>query len=291
MNELLFLAFMVPGTFFLGLYDVLTKKLLSRGIPPTLILGSVYTLTGLFLLGVHLFLGFPHLQPGFWIALGGTIGLNLISQPLWFKAFRLEDASLISPLRMLTPPFVLLTGILFLHEIPSFGGILGVIVTMLGFWMLVHGEKNKHQTSFQEILTRKGVLLGIVGALLFAISFPLDKKAVITSSTFSFVALANLGMGLPYLCWNLIRHPQSFKIIKKEKKQLVPLFLVQTLGSIFCAQALHYTLAAYAAGGKRLWSVWTVLLSGSILKEKHIGRKLVATGIMLVGIVVSLMLQ
>jgi len=291
MNELLFLAFMVPGTFFLGLYDVLTKKLLTKGVPPTLLLGVVYTMTGAVLLAAHIFLGFPTIQPGFWIALLCTVGLNLISQPLWFKAFQREDASLISPLRMLTPPFVLLTGILFLQEIPSLGGIIGVVVTMLGFWLLVHGEKHKHQTSFKEILTRKGVLFGIAGALLFAISFPLDKKAVVSSSAFFFVALANIGMGLPYLLWNIFRHPKSFAIIQKEKKSLFPLFVVQTLGSIFCAQALHYTLAAYAAGGKRLWSVWTVLLSGSILKEKHIGRKLVATGIMLVGIVVSLVLQ
>jgi len=52
-------------------------------------------------------------------------------------------------------------------------------------------------------------------------------------------------------------------------------------------QALNYTLAAYAASVKRLWSFWAVILSGQILGEKDISHRLAATGIMLAGIVIT----
>lgn len=289
MDSLLFLAFMIPGTFFLGLYDIFVKKFLSRGFSASLLLGGVYGCSGCILLTASFFLGIPELQPMFWSAFLGTLSLNVVSQLLWYKAFEREEASLISPLRMLTPPFVLFTGILFLHEIPSLGGILGVMITMIGLWLLLDGEKKKHETNFLKIIQRRGVVYGLIGALLFAISFPLDKKAILASSTLFFAATIYLSLGGIYLVWNLLTNRSGLKNIVKEKN-LLPFVLFHAIGGFLTFQALHYTLAAYAAGTKRLWSVWTVLLSGSLLKEQHIGRKLLATSIMLLGIIISLVI-
>lgn len=59
-------------------------------------------------------------------------------------------------------------------------------------------------------------------------------------------------------------------------------------GSILCAQGLNYALVAYAASIKRLWSLWAVLFSSVVLREKNIGRKVMATGIMIAGILVTI---
>lgn len=290
MNTILFLLFMVPGTFFLGCYDILTKKLLTKNVSPSLLLGVVYTCSGLINMSIALLTGIPTLQPQFYAAFAGTVSLNIFSQLIWFKAFELEEASLVSPLRMLTPPFVLLTGLFFLHEKPSVGGISGIFVTMIGFFILVSGKKSKQNIAFKSIWSRKGIWLAVIGALMFAVSFPLDKQALMASSTFFFAGATALCIGLPYLLWNVIFRRSDFAALANNKK-LLPFILAHTLGSLLTFQALNYTLAAYAAGAKRLWSVWTVLLSGSFLKEKNIGRKLFATGIMLVGIIVSLVME
>ncbi len=83
---------------------------------------------------------------------------------------------------------------------------------------------------------------------------------------------------------------KDFLIYRKLKTNWQIIFLmvaVNIAGFFLTAQALNYTLAAYAASVKRLWSFWAVILSGSLLAEKDIGKKLVATSIMLAGIVVT----
>ncbi len=287
---MLFLSLMIVGTFFLGVSDILRRKHLVSGIDDQAMLVITLFLTGVLILPVFLILGFPIIQNGFWGAFWATVLLNLISQNLFIKAFKLSEASLIAPLRLITPPLVILSGIIILKETPSLYGILGIFITMIGlFFLLFKGSEGK-TISFLSIRDR-GVVYGLIASVMFAISFPFDKLTVIKSSALftTFIVFTTLGI-LTYFI-NLISN-KNFNliltsVIKNNLKANIFISISSSLGVLFTNQALNYSLAAYGASLKRLWSLWTIVLSGKFLKEKDIGRKLVATIIMFVGIIIS----
>lgn len=142
-------------------------------------------------------------------------------------------------------------------------------------------------------MRRPGVRLGICGALSFAVSLPFDKKAVITSSSFFTIVILFTGVALGNIIIGYVLNMRNQQLrfnFKDNWRTLVIMPFVHTLASGLSFTALNYALVAYAGSVKRLWSLWAVLLSGKFLGEKNIGRKLLATGVMLAGIVVTLLL-
>ncbi len=283
------MLFMIPGTFFAGLLDVIIRYALRGGkINERLLLAFNFLFSGILISILFIFFfDFPEIKQGFWLALIMTSILGLFGHWIYYKAFSQNDASIISPTRLLTPPFVLITGFFILGEKTSFWGMIGVLTTIAGLWFLVNPEGKK--LNLAEILKHKGIILGILGALFFAFSFPFDKKAVITSSALFFSAVYLVIVGLVSLIIYAVQKKDFFvhKSLKTNWRIIFLMVLVNIAGFFLTAQALNYTLAAYAASVKRLWSFWAVILSGQLLGEKDIGRRLTATGIMLVGIVIT----
>ena len=288
----LFLLLMVPGTLFLGLNDVLVRKVLRGGHAPEQSLVAFDYLSVAVVLCVPLLvIGIPELKPGFWPAILTTVTLNIFAAWVWFSAFRREEASLISPLRLISPPLVVLTGYLVLREQPTFGGFLGILVTIVGLWILISSEASFSGVRISHMIRRPGVMLGILGAISFAISFPFDKQAVVSSSALFSVILSFAGVGLGNLIFSALRNrgiPAGISI-RENWRSLTLMPFVHAAGSFLTFAALPYALAAYSSSVKRLWSFWAVLLSGKFLKEKNIKRKLLATIVMLAGIVVTLL--
>ncbi len=293
-NTFLFLTFMLPGTLFLGLYDVLLRSLLRDGkVNERFLLGVIFTGSGLIFLLSFLFIGTPELKPGFWSAYGGTLLLNIFGQWAFYKAFRHEEASFVSPLRLLTPPLVLVTGFFILGEAPSWWGIMGVVVTIAGLFILLRAEAKSFQLKLSQILRRTGAWYAAAGALAFAFSFPLDKKAVITSSTVFFGTLVLLGIGLTSIILSMRRNHiyENLATIRKDILFIALVILIATAGFFLATNALHYAFAAYASSVKRLLSFWAVLFGGAFLKEKNIRTKIAATVIMLAGIAITLLFE
>jgi drug/metabolite transporter (DMT)-like permease len=109
----LFLILMLVGTFFLGSSDFLFKKYLNKNINEQILLSLSWLGAGLLLLPFLLLKGVPSLKGGFWFAVFVTSSLNVISQNIFIRAFKMGDASLIAPLRLIIPVLVIGTGFLF----------------------------------------------------------------------------------------------------------------------------------------------------------------------------------
>ena len=156
---ILFLSLMLSGTFALGISDVLRKKYLTDGLDDQALLVITLFLTGILLLPVLILVGLPEIKNGFWSAVAITVFINLISQNLFIRAFKLSEVSLIAPLRLIVPPLVILTGFLFLNERPSPVGVVGIFITMIGLWFLLSGGKHSEPQGRQSI--DKGVAYGL----------------------------------------------------------------------------------------------------------------------------------
>ncbi len=290
-NLAIFLSLMLPGTFFLGLYDIFGKRLVQRALPEQFIIGVTFVLASLFLAPALFFTGIPTIGPGFLLASGSVIAINVVSNIAWYRALRMEDASLLAPMRLITPPLVLLTGFLFLNEVPGIWGIVGVLTTFIGLYFLVSGEAKFKNVTFKSVLSRPGVLTALACAALGAVSFSLDKKAVAESSPLFFTVVFLSGVGGTNLIAFLALSPERGTAVTAIRANLGLLLLhsaVHALGALLCFASLPFTYAAYAASTKRLWSLWAVLFAGQLLKEGNIRAKIIAVLIMLAGIALPL---
>src|SRR3989344_5783245 len=105
-----FLILMFFGTFAIGFSDVLRRKYLLTGIPENVFLTLSLLGTASILCVVIFITGIPDIEKGFLTAFVSTVFLNLISQYLIIKAFKLSEVSLIAPLRLIIPPLVIASG-------------------------------------------------------------------------------------------------------------------------------------------------------------------------------------
>lgn len=293
-DSVLFLSLMLPGTLFLGLYDILLRKLLKeRTINERFLMGINYTIEGIFFLLILFSVGVPEIKEAFWFAFGATLALGIFSQWFWFRAFAEEEASLISPIRLITPPLVILTGFFILGELPSVWSAIGIFITIIGLFVLLRSEARYKKISLKKIIKRKGVLFAVIGAVAFAFSFPFDKQAVISSSGLFVVAAIAPALGIISIVISRLKKPllDNVRTLSGKWHSVIVIMVVHALGFVLATVSLQYALAASASSVKRLLSFWAVLFSGKLLQEKNIGTKIFATVIMLLGIVITLLFE
>lgn len=283
---------MIPATAFLGAYDVLGKRLmLKSGLPVPLVVGVSFLLSGLMLSPFLLWTGIPEIGSGFLSAAIAIILINAVSNFAWYQALKLEDASLLAPTRLLTPPLVLVTAYFFLGEVPGLVGAVGVLTTILGLYLLIASEAKTMGADCVKVLKRPGVLIAFLCAITGAITFSLDKKAVTASSAMFFTVVFFLGVGSCNLFAALTSgnvRAENLHVLRRNSARIIAFSFVHAAGALLSFAALSFTLAAYAASTKRLWSVFSVVFAGQFLKEKNIRAKLVAVIVMLIGIAIPL---
>ncbi len=292
MGTLLFLGLMVIGTFFLGCGDVLKRKYLRDGMDEQALVGISFLL-GSVVLAVPLYwFGVPEVKNGFWSAVFVTGFLNVIGQNAFARSLKTTDASLVGPLRLLTPPLVVVTGFLILGEVPSLTGIGGILLTVTGLWFLFQGEYGVNaRTLFARIWNDRGVLWAVSGSLLFALSFPFDKKAVVLSSALFMATVAFFIIGTCTILLNLwfsgSFRKEFWPHLRTYRFSFLLVALLDAGGAWLTLHALNFSLAAYAASAKRLWSFWTVILAGAFLKERNVRMRLAAALLMFLGILLT----
>lgn len=287
----LFLFTMIPGTLLLGFYDVGMKKLLLRGLGEQVLLGVGFSGAGLLLLFALPFFGIPSIAPAFWGAFFTASVLNLFGQFAWYRAFKYGEVSFIAPLRVLTPILIIATGFLFLSEAPSQNGFLGIALTLVGLLLLLGFQGGAFFSSLKASFTSKGFLWGIFAVFAFSFSFPLEKKAILASSTLLFSACMFLLVGVvsAFLSFLFDREKtrNGLRLVSRHKGFVFGWILALAGGGFLVNHALNFTLAVYAASVKRLQALWGVLLGGAFLKEGNILFKVTATLIMLSGIAIT----
>lgn len=281
-----FLALMIVGTLCLGYSDVQRKAFLSRGSDDHVVLCLLFLGVGLVLGIASLIVGVPPIAPVFWTAALGTILLNLVSQDLFMRALALNDVSLIAPLRLVTPLLVIVTGFLFLREVPSVWGVVGITITVGGLYLLLSSAFSPRH------LLRRGVVYGLVASVLFAFSFPLDKIAVASSSALFMTAFIFSAIGIVTACmqWGRDRSfPRRLAAAAvAEPGATASLIIVGSAGFLLTNQALTYTLVAYAASFKRLQAVWAILFARARLGERETVRRVAATAVIFGGIMMTI---
>ena len=107
----------------------------------------------------------PTLNWLFLLGVLGSAGLNAIAHLASTRALQLEDVSLVTPLLIFSPVFTLLISAIFLGEIPSIRGILGVIMILIGAYWLTRQSGASWLNPFTSLTLKPGITLVLLAGL------------------------------------------------------------------------------------------------------------------------------
>lgn len=118
-----------------------------------------------------------------------SIPINAAAFLLYMEAIRVSPLYLTLPYLAFTPTFIIITGFIFLGELPGVWGGVGVIVTCGGSYILnLKTDSDGLMTPLKAVFREKGSWMMIVVALLFSVAAVMGKKAILHSSPAFFTA-------------------------------------------------------------------------------------------------------
>jgi len=292
-------------------YYVTTKKLLTT-IPPHVLAAGSFLATAFFLLIIAVHTGIPEIGGMFLYAVAVTVAINIIATILTYRALATTDISLAVPMISFTPVFLVGTSFVLLHELPTPGGAIGILVIVTGSYIL---NLSPGQTSIldpvRSIARHRGVLYMLIVAFLYAISVNFDKMVVQESDTVFGSGFVFLVLGSAFAIIALFSHgsvnrrgdPGTDVPVNPVREQSSPgtifsygrvagafVFIgcLITLEAIVINSAYTMQIVPYVISFKRLSVIFTVLSGAIFFHEKNIGRRLAGAMLMIVGAIIIL---
>ena len=235
---------------------------------------------------VFLFIEVPPLDRTFYIYFSLCLPVNAIGFYLYNLAIRISPLSLTVPYLSFTPMFIIGTGYLFLNETLSAYGIMGIIVTCIGGYILnIDPSRTGIVEPFKAIFHEKGSWIMIIASFIFSFTAVLGKAAILHSSplffTISFFFCMNF---LLILCFLLTGKIKLATFTRMPVKGLLTGFLF--FGHVIChGYAVCLTQAAYMVSVKRLSILFGIIYGMIIFKEKNIAIRFSGATLMLTGAV------
>jgi drug/metabolite transporter (DMT)-like permease len=229
----------------------------------------------------------PGVTSAFWPTLLATVPLNALGFGLHMTAINVSPLSLTMPFLAFTPAFVLLTGFVFLGEVPSLVGALGVVLIIAGSYVLnlVAPGPGALLEPFRAMLRERGSTLMLLAALAYAFAAVLGKRIILESpgsplyAATAFFTVYNAS----FLAGARLTRRISFRELASRPRAgiLAGLLLFTHVLCHFSAIAL--TQASYMVAIKRLNGLFSVLYGGMLFKERRLGPRLAGAGLMALG--------
>jgi drug/metabolite transporter (DMT)-like permease len=246
--------------------------------------------------------GFPTIGPHFGgaILVGGS--LNVVAFSLYIRAIKLGDLSLTVPLVTLTPLFLLVTSPLIVGEWASPIDAIGVLLIIIGSYILNLGAKPGEPKSgepsqpraylapIRAMVHNPGSRLMLIVALIWSVTSTVDKIGVQNSSPlmwaaslFGFIGTALLPLGVQR--WRRRDRSRS-SLSRREVLTLGSAGIINAIGVGLQMVALTMAPVAQVIAVKRMSALITVVLGHLLFQEQGIQERLLGAAVMVAGVAV-----
>lgn len=275
--------------FLVALRDTIAKKLLGRDLHPLVLGGSLFTVSGVLLACVIAYTGAPVIGSGFYFAVVSSAILNVAATIFLFRSLRYGDISIVTPLLSFTSVFTVGTSFLMLGEKPTLWGIAGILLVVLGSYVL-HWESfgERVGTILRRVRANRASLYMLAVALIYSISANFDKIATLNSSPVFTSAVLDILLGLTLLALvPLMRNEGSFEwvAVRTYAPWLVFLGAIFAVTSWAHFTALTLAIVPYVSAVTRLSALFAVAFGLIYFGEKSGGWRFLGAGIMIFGVV------
>lgn len=206
-----------------------------------------------------------------------------IARILFVRAVLAAPLSLTVPINAFTPLFLVVTSWVILDEIPSTLGIFGVLLIVIGSYVLnLSRVGNGWLAPLKALFSEAGPRLMLGVAFLWSLAPNFDKLGAHSMSASMWVLSLNILMSVGTGAFLLTRRtPPRLTIRTTLLFSLSGLLMSGML--FFHVTALTMTLVTYASAVRRVNSVFSVILGVLVLKESNLRERLSGSLLMLLG--------
>ena len=227
----------------------------------------------------------------YYLILSGIAGL-VLGDSFLFKAFQLIGARLGMVLMSLVPAISAILAWIFLNEIITSLGIIGMFITIFGV-LLVVTDRN-HTSTLKGDVNKVGILFGFLGAFGQAGGLVLAKFAFaeghINGFVASFTRLSSAGIIILIIGLLLKRYKNPFKVFSKDipalKATLTATVLAPVIGITLSLVAIEYTKVGIASTLMALVPILMLPASKYYFKEKLSFQAISGAFIAVAGVVI-----
>jgi len=266
--------------------DAWVKKFFSHLSPYEMLSYPLVYSTPMFLIMLP-FIPVPRLDAiFFWCVLAG-IPINGVAFMLHMKAIRISPLSLTVPYLAFTPAFIIVTGYLFLDEMPNMWGIFGIMIICAGSYILnIEPGKWRPLEPFKAVFRETGSWLMLITAFLYSFGAVIGKKGILHSSPLFFTAFffGAFNMVLLLFFW-MLRKISSETFREPHIKGAIAGGLL-ILHVLFHCWAVSLTKTAYMISVKRLSILFSVIYGKFVFKEANMICRFSGALLMLAGTVI-----
>ncbi len=229
------------------------------------------------------------LPPEFWWLLVTLVPLELAAMLLYMAAIRDHPLSLTLPYLAFTPVLVIGVAWLALGERVSVQGAAGILLVVLGAWLLNSDRARlKDWRSWADplraILWEPGSRMMLAVAAIYALTSTLGKGAMRYMAPKDFGAFYFAVLDLAVTLFFVMPRP---RILLKLVRRPLPVLAVGILMGVMAYThflALGQVEVAYMIAVKRLSLVFGILYGAAVFKEPGMKRRLPAGALMVVGV-------
>ncbi|MCI0554957.1 MAG: EamA family transporter, partial [Anaerolineae bacterium] len=185
-----------------------------------------------------------------------------------------------------SPVFTMLISALFLDEIPSVRGLLGMGLVLVGAYWLNHNAGAGWLTSFKALAHTPGVVFVLLAGLLWAVTPLFEKTAILHTNPQSprftaFVATTLLTFILTVLV--LLRGKPAISQLSLHRRELMLAGLIAGIAPLLGYTAISLGFVGYVTTLFKLSTLMTVIWSFLLLKERGVAQRLPSSLVMVIG--------
>ena len=276
------------SAFFLATADTLSKRYLSHYRPGELVLVR-FGVSGALLLPLVLWQPWPQLSPAFWSWVAVSLPLELLAMWLYMQAIRESPLSLTLPYLAFTPAFNMLTGFLLLDETVSWTGFSGILLIVLGAWLL-NLETRQNGTGlnllapFRAITRERGSRLMLMVAAIYSLTSVTSKGALLHANPGFFGPFYFVVLGTASILVFASRDVSSWRAMGKHPWVHLGVGAFMAGMVITHFYAIAHIEVAYMLAVKRTSLLFGILYGAWLFGESGLKKNLAAGLLMVLGV-------
>jgi uncharacterized membrane protein len=273
-----------------ALFQVLrnmSMKHLGHRLDDTINVWGRFTFILPFLAVFSLWHGLPVLQPGFWLyvvlfGIAQTIATLSLS-----KALQVSDLSVVTSLWKISLLVLVIFAYFTLGETPSVLGLIGVLVSVIGVYLLnVQKSRISVWAPLRELFVDRGLRYTLLAALFYAPSVVLIKQIIVHSDVYFGNLMAYVAASCTVLPLVLRRSSRHFAQVPRFWIAFFSMGLFACLSSICMGIAYKVTLTSYVEAVKQAEILFALLIGYTVFHERARVRAILPGSLtMLLGIV------
>ena len=222
--------------------------------------------------------------------LWGLVILSGFLETIYFvcliEAYREGDLSYVYPISRSAPLFTQIWAVLFIGEILSPGGVTGIVLVMIGLFIISLKDFRRQQfISPARHFTSRPYLLALSAAVASSLYSVIDKVGVQILHPVLYLWLINLWMCVDMGLYLLLRGNSSFlEVWRHSRKESFIIALLQNGAYLLVLMALQVSKVSYVVAFRQVGALFGAAMGILFLKERSLKTRITGVLILTVGL-------